>query len=267
MPIDRDILHRASTATCAIGWLSCPLDEYRANPRSACLRVVGTGFRARGRTIVTAEHVLSKTVAERDARGHPHDLLVVVFFVPDAIGMTIRIYSWRERGWTHPPLDDLGVVRIEETNDDRLNELGLLTPPAVWNNSIGDAVGILGYPFGSGGMVRPADPKRVYRVGPVLQQGYISAIAPFGQCAQIERILLDVRTAKGMSGAAVIDATTGAAIGVHTSGYESEPATLAFAEPFTSSVLDALDAALDTPRRDREERRDIPFELPTTPRH
>lgn len=150
--------------------------------------------------------------------------------------------------------------------------LPTLDAPPFWDYTIGDHVGVLGYPFGTNGMVNQAgaDPSRIYRVGPVLQQGYISAIAPHDGSDHVERMLLDIRTTRGMSGGAVFCASTGVAIGVHTSGFgsdASDAAVLAFAAPLTQSIVDALTEQLSpTAPLAAGERRELAFQLPTARR-
>ena len=83
----------------------------------------------------------------------------------------------------------------------------------------------------------PRGQARLYRYGPILQQGYISAIAPFDNSVFVERILLDLRTSVGMSGAPVFDSATGSVIGIHEGGRD---ATTAFAIPLNQRTITTL---------------------------
>jgi S1-C subfamily serine protease len=75
-----------------------------------------------------------------------------------------------------------------------------------------------------------------FRWGPVVQQGYISAISPFDSSEIPEEILLDVRTAKGMSGAPVFRPHNGEVIGIH---YAVIEATTAFGIPLTQGMVES----------------------------
>ena len=81
-----------------------------------------------------------------------------------------------------------------------------------------------GYPDGTA-LLLPSfkyDPKeRLSRVGPVLQQGFISGGTPFEVEPGTHEFLLDIRTFNGMSGSPVFNPTTGKVIGVHYKGNKS----------------------------------------------
>lgn len=117
---------------------------------------------------------------------------------------------------------------------------------------VGQEIGIYGFPFGSDLMKRESDsmtreeeeedwPTR-YRIGPVLQQGHIAAIAPYSDGTQVARLLLDVRTWRGMSGAPVFDPHSSTVIGIHQKGRET---VTAFALPLTQASVAVLLAAHD----------------------
>jgi hypothetical protein len=76
--------------------------------------------------------------------------------------------------------------------------------------------------------------RRVYRWGPVVQQGHISAISPFDNASRPEEMLLDVRVAGGMSGAPIFLPDDAAVVGIITSTWE---ATTAVGIPITQEVL------------------------------
>jgi V8-like Glu-specific endopeptidase len=59
-------------------------------------------------------------------------------------------------------------------------------------------------------------------------------LAPFYETTALSKILLDIRTARGMSGAAVFHSETGEVIGIHEGGRE---ATMAYAIPVDRARL------------------------------
>lgn len=92
-----------------------------------------------------------------------------------------------------------------------------------------------GYAFGEALLKREVgEREKIYRFGPILQQGFISGIAPFDHAPNIDRLLLDVRTTKGMSGSPVFDPRTGRVHALHTSGIED---TVAFGIPISSDIV------------------------------
>ena len=62
----------------------------------------------------------------------------------------------------------------------------------------------------------------------------ISALSPYGPPAELTELLLDVRTAGGMSGSPVFLAEDGVVIGIHHEGCE---ATTALAVPLTQDKI------------------------------
>jgi hypothetical protein len=95
-------LARVRAATCAIGWLEGTVQELASDPMQPRFRIRGTGFLVRQDTILTARHVISKTVQERDARGLPEHPLIAGFYVTDPASVTIRIHAWGFAYWLNP---------------------------------------------------------------------------------------------------------------------------------------------------------------------
>jgi hypothetical protein len=96
---------------------------------------------------------------------------------------------------------------------------------------VSEEIAVYGYPYGTAMLERN---RKIYRWGPVIQQGWISGISPFETSAMPDEILLDVRTADGMSGAPIFRPSTGAVIGIHHSGWE---ATTALGQPMNRTLL------------------------------
>ena len=83
---------------------------------------------------------------------------------------------------------------------------------------------------------------KIYRWGPVFQQGSISAISPFDGTLEPDEILLDVRTAGGMSGAPIFRPSNAEVIGIHYAGWE---ATTALGIPLTQIEVNTWIAQYD----------------------
>jgi hypothetical protein len=229
-------------AVCALGWCEASVDDLRKERLGAQLKIVGTGFLIRHDTVLTCRHVIAKTLQARQLKGKPDHPLIAVFFVASEKSIDLRFHAWRNYGWLNPPLDDVGAVIIDEPDAairDRQPPLEVLSPYTI---RTGDAVAVIGYPFGTAALVdqNAEGGPRLYRFGPVIQRGFVSAIAPMGHGARVDRLLLDVRTTSAMSGGAVLALASSRIVGVHTGGFETDPATLAFAAPLNSSIVEVL---------------------------
>jgi hypothetical protein len=83
-----------------------------------------------------------------------------------------------------------------------------------------------------------------YAVGPILQQGWVSAIAPYESSHVVHRVLLDVRTSLLMHGAPVIDPGSNLVIGLHFDHRDNVTASaIPLSTPIVENHLAAYDAA------------------------
>ena len=98
---------------------------------------------------------------------------------------------------------------------------------------VGSAVAICGFAFGSTWLSKAPG---VFRFGPVVHNGIISAVSPYDTVDEraITTFLTDLNSAKGMSGSPVFLPTTGEVIGLH---YAGEVGTLGCAVPVDSQRL------------------------------
>lgn len=206
-----------------------PMEQHRREPTNPDFYIVGTGFLISDTIIITNRHVLERLYDVEDKQGIPKDQILVSFVYP-RIGeepnwqlcYTTVLSSMIPEGENRP---DIGFIKIsrEKTTAD-FSQCG----PAAFNDlsnvQIGDHVAIWGYPDGTALLL----PSLVYtpheklcRVGPVLQQGYISAGTPFEVEPNTHEFLLDISTYNGMSGAPVFNPQTGKVMGIHYKGNKS----------------------------------------------
>lgn len=90
MTISSSVVERVGRATCAIGWLTCSLEQYAADPFQPRLKVTGTGFLVRPNIVVSARHVLTDLLKRTDDQKRD-DPAVVVFFRPTGQGVEARV--------------------------------------------------------------------------------------------------------------------------------------------------------------------------------
>jgi hypothetical protein len=118
-----------------------------------------------------------------------------------------------------PVTDDIAVCRFDRGEDDyedfRTNVKRLSILESVEELGLGEPVGVVGFPFGTDLHVdKRKDAKKLVRMGPLLQHGFISGFQPWQKSIGIKEILLDVRAIGGMSGSPVFRQKTGQVIGV-----------------------------------------------------
>jgi hypothetical protein len=239
-----DLLRQLRYATCAVGWLKGTAEAFARDPFTPNLQVVGTGFLVRRDVIFTARHVIQRTLQIQKAERFPDTNLVVAFILPMAGSARVVLHYWGHWGWVEPPLADLGLIYIDNRDAEVERHLQPFHFTDYWSAEVGDRVGVFGYPYGTSALTdTDADGnERVYRVGPILNQGFVSAIAPFEESANVERLILDIRTYKGMSGGPVFLPDTGQAIGLHYSGRDF---VYAAAVPLTRAVVTAILSYMD----------------------
>jgi hypothetical protein len=135
---------------------------------------------------------------------------------------------------------DVGFVEFKIVHHLHFEGIAPLEFLDTLNLRVSEEIAVYGYPYGTAMLERDGS---VYRWGPVVQQGWISGISPFETASSPDEILLDVRTAGGMSGAPIFRPGDGRVIGIHHSGWE---ATTALGQPIDRAHLVAWLSEYDT---------------------
>jgi hypothetical protein len=216
-----------------------PVSQYVAEPDKPHFDIVGTGFLVRPTTAITNRHVVEALRSISKKKRIVADRLLVQFTVPDGAEYVHTLSQIQRWGSVDNPRPlDIGFIDFERSPlaaFEACQPVVLDDPPAF---RVGSRVAMVGYAFGTKHLARSVGGKhRMYRFGPVLQQGFISAVAPFDNSPRIDRLLLDIRTGEGMSGSPVFDPDTGVVVGIHDAGKE---ATTAFAIPLSRAMVDSL---------------------------
>lgn len=212
------------------------------DPARSRFSVMGTGFLVRDTTAITNRHVIEKLLEEQQKTGFPNNQLYLRFVYPKTDGWQEGYCRFKRFGIVTNQELDVGFIefkRLPEAEFDQCRPLVLGDPPSI---AVGQPIAVCGYPFGSEMLKRQ---EKTYRFGPVLQQGYISAIAPFDTYSHVEEFLLDIRTAGGMSGSPVFLPSDGSAIGILYAGWD---ATTSLAIPIDHAWLRAALSLHDTGR-------------------
>jgi S1-C subfamily serine protease len=222
MTLSAETLKYASNAACAIGILPIPLKEWRKDPLENPLEVYGSGFLVRHNTVITNQHVLEALVLGARKRYVPDSQLFVSFTAPSRAPNPIGTLRMIRRTLI-PDLGEVDVALLEIKPDppEHFEDIPPLRVAGSSSVLISEEVFLCGYPY-TNLLLQPEGRPR--RNGPVIQQGYVSGLAPYAGADAPEEILLDVRTAEGMSGSPVIRSSTGELIGIH---YEAVSGTKA----------------------------------------
>ena len=128
---------------------------------------------------------------------------------------------------------DVGFLEFKVVTEAHFRDISTLDIVSYFDLHVSEEIAVCGYPYGTSMLMKNS---KVYRWGPVIQSGFISAISPFDTATEPDEILLDVRTADGMSGAPIFRPSNGEVIGIHHSGWD---ATTALGLPITKQNIGA----------------------------
>jgi hypothetical protein len=243
----RETLRRMRWSVCALGVNTPEFARQIQGGEVPDSKIFGTGFMIRDDAVLTARHVALDLRNHLDNYAPKGSSRWLEFVHPSGDALTRSHVAWQKT--TIIENEDLAIVGMPTTTSPSARArapLPFADPLAI---EVGQEIGMYGFPFGSDLMKRESDsmkpeddedPRGIYRVGPVLQQGHIAAIAPYSDGTQVDRLLLDVRTWRGMSGAPVFDPYSSTVIGIHQKGRET---VTAFALPLTLASLVVLLAA------------------------
>lgn len=230
--ISPEVLASVRNGICAVGYLSVPLVEYQHKAELPLFQVVGTGFLVRETTVITNRHVIEALIERQAELCFPSSQLFLSFVVPDPSGqLRITVRMIRHSGVLTDESIDVGFVEFRVVNQLHFEGIAPLQVAASLNLRVSEEVAVFGYPYGTAMLQKGG---KIYRWGPVVQQGWISGISPFETSATPDEILLDVRTAGGMSGAPIFRPSSGEVIGIHHSGWEG---TTALGQPINQTLL------------------------------
>jgi S1-C subfamily serine protease len=218
-------------SVCALGLRRVDSEQHKAEPTAPHFEIIGTGFAVSPELIVTNRHVLESIKAKLACDIYEHDSFLAQFLTLKPDGWSLHFCKIGDVGSCNSPDEDIGLLHVPGlvSLGDRAVTFG--SPEEL---SLGESLAMLGYADGS--QLLQANHGKVfdeelYRFGPVLQQGYLSATAPVFGCGVVTRLLLDIRTTSGLSGSPVFKPDTGEVIGIH---FASNKTTTAFAVPLDS---------------------------------
>lgn len=235
--LDQGLVDRIHNGVCAIGYLPVPLKVWRKDPSSRPLKVIGTGFLVRQTTVITNRHVIKDLVKATEAEDIPDSQHFISFIAPvessHVLG-TVRMV--RRRVGVHGANTDVGFIEFKREpagHFTNIHPLRVTTSPRI---AITEEVYVCGYAHGNELTEKDG---QVYRWGPVIQQGYVSGLSPFSKSDSPDEVLLDVRTARGMSGSPVFRPNDGEVVGIHNSAIAvAGITTTSFAIPLVTNVLE-----------------------------
>lgn len=164
--------------------------------------------------------------------GFPDDQRELIFVATqEGAGLQIVIRVIKRLGALVEPEIDAGFINFNRGPEEQFKGINPLSIQSDWQLRVTESIAVCGYPYGHAMLQRD---KKVYRWGPVVQQGYISAVSPFDIAAAPNEILLDVMVAGGMSGTPIFRTVDGKVIGILHSGWE---AATALGLPLTTGIV------------------------------
>jgi S1-C subfamily serine protease len=244
--IDARILDRLRKGVCAVGYLQSPLDQYAKDVEvPGSFTVVGTGFLVREEIVLTNRHVLDELERVVQTKGIPRSQLFLSFIVYRVRGdMKVLVRTPRQIRAMYAVRDrklDIGLIGFRVVNQEHFEGVEPVDLDDPISVRVSEEVAAFGYPHGNSLLEKEG---RVNRWGPVLQQGWVSGIAPYESWGRPEEFLLDLRAAEGISGSPVFRPSTGKVIGVLHSGVRLRTeagsellTTTAFAQPISDNTL------------------------------
>jgi hypothetical protein len=237
--VSQQVIDEMFERTCAIGVLEVSPEEYQKTQDPKAFLIIGTGFLVAPGMVLTNRHVLQKLEMHVGKRSYPDDPRCLSFLHSAQPAAQNYFYKMG----TRMILDDPG------TNEMDIGVVSLLphpSPPAslatpvrmteYFRMNVGEPCAAVGYAYGAELHRYRSGP--VYRYGPILQQGTISAIAPHSKSRLIDRVLLDLRSADGMSGSPVFDPTTGEVFAIHDA--DTSRYTVTFGIPLSARFMHDL---------------------------
>ncbi|MCK4817514.1 trypsin-like peptidase domain-containing protein [bacterium] len=224
--MNSDAAKKIRNSVCAVGYLTVPMEQHKINPTNPDFFIIGTGFLVSENLIITNRHVLEGLYKLEDKGTIPKEQFLVSFVYPQKDNKP----NWQ--------LCYTGITKSFIPNEAHMPDIGFIEfsrkktledfkqcKPVIFDDlsgvNVGDPVAMWGYPTGTA-LLQPdliySQNQKLCRVGPVLQQGYISAGTPFEVESGTLEFLLDIRTYNGMSGSPVFNPNTGKILGIHYKG-------------------------------------------------
>lgn len=230
--IDQEIVHKVRNSICAVGYSTIPVQELIKDVRRPFFKVIGSGFVIDDYIAMTNRHVIEGVLQAQAEIGFPDEHRALLFVYPangDELRISIAIMSFF--GFLDHEDFDVGFIDFVKPKDKYFQKVKPLPIQESHQYAVSEEIAVCGYPYGHAMLHKKA---KVYRWGPVLQRGFLSAISPFDIVDEPNEILLDVRVAGGMSGAPIFRPSDGTVIGLLHSGWE---ATTALGQPLSKKLI------------------------------
>lgn len=239
-----DVIKKIRLSTCSILYMQTKHEDVLNGAKTGEIspdikkEVVATGFLIRDDIVLTNRHVILQLYDDYQKKGH-HDHWYVEFTYPTGLdGWSETIRRIKDCFVFVPPGEkgdlDVGLFSFIR-NQGEMEECKPVEFGNLEDVFVGNDIAICGFPLGNEVMVNPN--LGIFRFGPVVHQGIISAISPFdtGDQRSNTTFLTDLNSAEGMSGSPVFLPSTGRVIGLH---YAGSKGTLGFAIPIDRRRID-----------------------------
>jgi len=192
-------------------------DFLKSNIQKNFMKIFGTGFIVRKNLVITNRHVIKKLNDVMSQERIPITQRFMQFIYPKETDKGPQICLANIIGVLEVgnPGIDAAFLEFEfnKATFEPCKPLPIIE--RAISVKIGQQVGVMGYAGGTGLLTDRHE--NIYRFGPIMHMGIISAIAPYeGRIPT--HFLMDIRSDDGMSGSPVFDIESGKVLGILTKG-------------------------------------------------
>lgn len=245
--ISQDVVSKIYSSVCALGIRRVDAEQHQNEPIAPHFEIIGTGFAIGSGLVITNRHVLQSMRQHMESNDYDHESLSAQFVTLKPNGWSLHFCAIGSVGLCNDPDEDIGLLYLPGLGTLGNRSVSFGNPGKLL---LGQSLAILGYADGK--ILHQPNfgdvfDEELYRFGPILQQGYLSAVAPIHGCNVVTRLLLDIRTTSGLSGSPVFNPDNGEVIGIH---FASNKTTTAFAVPLDAERVQSYVSNFDTSLRD-----------------
>lgn len=181
--IDPEVLNRIRHGICAVGYLTVPLETYNEDASRPYFKVAGTGFLFRPTIAITNRHVIEALAERRADLGFPDRQQMLMFVRTGANGRLQPVIRMIRSTFTaHNAGFDVGFVEFQRKPEKHFLGIEPLELDESYTVRVTDPVAVCGYPYGEAMLQRDG---KVYRRGPVVQQGHVWRCRPLMACRTV----------------------------------------------------------------------------------
>jgi hypothetical protein len=123
--IEPEFISNLQNSTCAIGYVTVPLEKFVVDTSQPFFKVIGTGFLVTDDRVMTNRHVIQGLLMEQVNFGFPDEQRVLMFVQPSKPGRwKIHIAGILEMGYVRNTEVDVGFIKFKRPDAQEFNSVG-----------------------------------------------------------------------------------------------------------------------------------------------